>query len=80
MFRMLAAASLTLALTAPAYATETPQPAKPKKVAKICRSGSNTTGSRMQPPKVCKTAEQWAAIDAKGETDINGVSLKGGRN
>lgn len=75
MFRMLAAAALTLALTVPAMATETMKPEKPKKVAKICKDGAFTTGSRMRAPRTCKTQAQWDAAESAG--DKLGVSNKG---
>ncbi len=37
--------------------------AKPKKEAQICRR-LNTTGSRMDARRVCRTKSEWAEVDA----------------
>lgn len=68
--------SLTiLAMPAPALASE-PAPAatteatatKPEKPKKICRKAEESSYSRLGSGRVCKTAEEWAADDAKPKT------------
>jgi hypothetical protein len=58
----LAAAPANAQAAAPADKTDSaPAPAKPKKARRICGDLAST-GSRMG-NSVCKTAEEWAAID-----------------
>ena len=49
--------------------TETPAPAKPVKVKKICRAGA-ATGSRMT-NKICKTQAEWDAQIGADATKID---------
>ena len=55
-------AALSFAVAVPAVAQDAggqPQPAKPKKEKKVCKTLEATSGSRM-PTVICRTPEQWA--------------------
>lgn len=58
-----------IALPVPALATEssatTQTASKPEKPKKICRKTEDSSYSRIGKGRVCKTAEEWAADDAK---------------
>ena len=70
--RLVAAFALSLVTAAPAVAQTAAddQPAaaksaKPAKEKKICRTNELAMGSRVSTGRICKTAAQWAAEDAR---------------
>ena len=58
-------AMIAAALAAGQPAAAPPQPGKPGKPEKVCRESQRELGSRIRTGRVCKTAEQWEAEDAR---------------
>lgn len=74
--------SFTLALTAMfVQAPSVPpiQPPPPNPTARVCRKVPAATGSRLGVKRECRSAREWAAIDAENNRDIDQMRRRTGR-
>ncbi len=63
--------SIALLLTALLVQTPPPAPVPPANPnERICRKMPVPTGSRVPAKRECRTAAQWAAIDAENNSDV----------
>lgn len=61
----LLAVTAAIGFTAPAVSQSSQKAAKPEREKRICKSVPATTGSRLGRTSVCRTAQQWEAIETR---------------
>ena len=75
--KMIAFVALAVALVSPAVAGDNDKqqanPSTTKKPHTICKRESGSTGTHMA-PLVCKTAEEWAAMNEEGTGKLGSLS------
>ncbi len=72
--------SIALLLTALLVQTPPPAPVPPKKATeRVCRKLPAPTGSRVPAKRECRSATEWAAIDAENNSDVEAMRRRTSR-